>query len=302
MRGFVTAAPDPTTAPYMSGGATGQNGAVTARTPFVVTREGIALAGERWAGTGPVAVFLHAGVADRRSWDQVAALVSPFVTPVTYDRRGFGQTPVSPGPFSHLDDLRAVLAHVADGPAWLVGSSMGGALALDVALAAPELVAGLVLVAPAVTGSSEFEMDADTSRFERLLDEAIEKDDRAEVNRLETWLWLDGPAQPEGRVGDPARALALEMNDIILRNDVPEDAGAVALDTWERLDEIRAPTTVACGELDIPFFARRSRDVAERLPSGRFVPLAGVAHLPQLERPALVGHLVEEACLGPVSA
>lgn len=42
-----------------------------------------------------------------------------------------------------------------------------------------------------------------------------------EVNRLETWLWLDGPSEPEDRVGGEARALALDMNAIILRNRGP---------------------------------------------------------------------------------
>jgi pimeloyl-ACP methyl ester carboxylesterase len=102
------------------------------RTALTVSaNDGTILAGERWSGTGPVVVFLHAGVTDRRSWNQVASELTPSVRPTTYDRRGFGQTPVSGTAFSHVADLLAVLDAVADGPAWLVGSSMGGGLALD---------------------------------------------------------------------------------------------------------------------------------------------------------------------------
>jgi len=216
--------------------------------------------------------------------------------PVTYDRRGFGETPVSPSPFCHVDDLIAVLEAVGDGPAWLVGSSMGGGLALDTALMAPEMVAGLVLIAPAVSGAPELELDPATSRLEPLLDDAFEKGDIDEINRLETWLWLDGPGQPEGRVGEPARSLAKEMNEIILRNDAAEDDGAAGLDAWSRIDEVHAPTTVASGDLDLPFLTKRSRELAERLPSGRFVELKGMAHLPQMENPVAVAHLLQEAC------
>ncbi len=251
--------------------------------------------GERWRGTGPVAVFLHAGVTDRRCWNQVVGQLVQSVTPVTYDRRGFGQTPTSPAPFSHVDDLLALLEVVADEPAWLVGSSMGGGVALDAALTAPELVAGLVLIAPAVSGSSEFELDPDTSRLDRLLDDAIERASLEEINRLETWLWLDGPGQPEGRVGGPVRSLALEMNEVILRNDVPEEAGASGLDAWDRIDDVRVPAMVACGDLDVPFLQRSSRELADRLPSGGFVELKGTAHLPQMENPAVVAHLVRQA-------
>ena len=199
---------------------------------LMVSREGTTLVGERWPGTGPVTVFLHAGVTDRRSWGQVIRQLTPFISSVSYDRRGFGATPVSRDPFSHVDDLLAVLEVVADGPAWLVGSSMGGGLALDAALIAPERVAGLVLMAPAVSGDSRFELDPATARFDSLLDDAIEKQGIEEINRLETWLWLDGPAQPEGRVEGPVRTLVMEMNKIILRNDAPEEAGASGLDAW----------------------------------------------------------------------
>ena len=49
------------------------------------------------------------------------------------------------------------------------------------------------------------DLDADTARFDRL-DQAIKTGDLDEQNRLATWLWLDGPAQPEGRVGGRAAA------------------------------------------------------------------------------------------------
>jgi pimeloyl-ACP methyl ester carboxylesterase len=275
-----------------------QNACVAKSDLLTLSKDGITLVGERWPGTGPVVVFLHAGITDRRSWNEVAQRLTQSVTPVTYDRRGFGGTPVSQAPFSHVDDLLAVLKAVADGPAWLVGSSMGGGLALDAALIAPELIAGLVLIAPAVSGDTRFEMDPDTSRFEPLLDEAAEKHDLEEVNRLETWLWLDGPGQPEGRVGGPVRSLVMEMNEMIIRNGVEEGTGASGLDSWDRIGEVRAPTTVACGDLDVPFFVKRSREIAKRLPSGRFIEMKGVAHLPQMETPALVADLVIEACLG----
>jgi pimeloyl-ACP methyl ester carboxylesterase len=220
---------------------------MTKSTSLSVNRDGLTIVGEHWPGDGPVAVFLYAGVTDHRCWDQVVPLLTRSLSPVTYDRRGFGQTPVSPTPFSHVDDLCALLATVSDKPAWLVGSSTGGGLALDAALMAHELVASLVLIAPAVSGAPEFELDPDTSRIDQLLDEAIERGSLDEINRLETCLWLDGPAQPEGRVRDPVRSLALEMNEIALRNDVPEDAETSDSGAWDRIDDVRIPVTVACG-------------------------------------------------------
>jgi pimeloyl-ACP methyl ester carboxylesterase len=254
----------------------------------------VTLAGERWDGEGTPVVLLHAGVADRRVWNDVVPRLDAPV--VAYDRRGFGETPPSPEPFSHVDDLLAVLDATVDGPAWLVGNSMGGALALDTALTAPERVAGLVLIAPAVSGEpEEGELDPATARLDAALEAAP---DPGEVLRLETWLWLDGPAGPEGRVGGAARELALDMNRRILANEGSENAGEGGVDAWSRLEEIGAPVTIAWGELDVPLIVEQCHTIAERIPGARPQELAGVAHLPSLERPDELAALIQASTSG----
>jgi pimeloyl-ACP methyl ester carboxylesterase len=262
---------------------------------FDVSRDSGTLAGERWPGEGQTVVLLHEGVADRRGWAEVASLLAPELTVVAYDRRGYGQTPASTKPFTHLDDLLAVIDHASAAPVWLAGASAGGGLALDAALAAPERVAGLVVMGTAVSGAPEPELDAATKRFEPLLDEAYAARDAREINRLETWLWLDGPGQPEGRVGGAARQLALDMNAIIIGNDVPETAGAAAMDTWNRLAEITVPVTVACGDLDVPFVVDRCHLLAARLPAARHHMLTSMAHQPYLESASTVAQLIRSA-------
>ena len=264
---------------------------------FDVSRDSATLAGERWPGEGQTGVLLHEGVADRRGWAEVASLLAPELTVVAYDRRGYGQTPASTKPFTHLDDLLAVIDHASAAPVWLAApaASAGGGLALDAALAAPERVAGLVVMGTAVSGAPEPELDAATKRLEPLLDEAYAARDAREINRLETWLWLDGPGQPEGRVAAPPRQLALAMNAIIIGNDVPETAGAAAMDTWHRLAEITVPVTVACGDLDVPFVVDRSHLLADRLPRPGTTQLTSMAHQPYLESASTVAQLIRSA-------
>jgi pimeloyl-ACP methyl ester carboxylesterase len=262
---------------------------------FVVSRDDCDLAAERWRGGLPVVVLLHEGVSDRRGWREMAGYLAPMMTVIAYDRRGFGETAPSAGPFSHVEDLLAVLDQVADGPAWLVGASLGGGLALDTALTAPERVAGLVVLGSAVSGAPDPELDADTQRLDGLIDQATAAGDLDEANRLETWIWLDGPAQPEGRVTGAARSLALDMNAIIQRNAVPEDAGPSGVDAWNRLDEVQVPVTIACGDLDVPYLITRSRELADRLPNARYHVLPGMAHQPYLEQPDKVAQLVVQA-------
>jgi pimeloyl-ACP methyl ester carboxylesterase len=243
-------------------------------------------------------VVLDGGVADRRCWRWVVSGRVGF-TVVTYDRRGHGDSEPSDAPFSHVDDLLAVLDDAAAETAWLVGSSMGGGVAVDAALVAPERVAGLVLLAPAISGAPEPELEAEVQRLDERITEAVATGDVDEVNRLDTWLWLDGPAGPEGRVGGEARALALAMNEVILRHDMSAGAGASGVDAWSRLDQVLVPTTVACGDLDLGFLVAGSRDLARRLPDGHHRVLEGMAHLPYLEQPDVIAELVSEAVTAP---
>jgi pimeloyl-ACP methyl ester carboxylesterase len=253
------------------------------------------LVGERTDGEGAPVVLLHAGVADRRAWRDVVPLLDAPV--VAYDRRGFGETPPSSEPFTHLQDLYAVIDAVADGPVWLVGNSMGGALALDAAVDAPERLAGLVLIAPAVSGEPDpEELDP---QLERGMEEyeAVAHDPDA-LLRFETRWWLDGPDAPEGRVGGAARELALDMNRRIIANAVPEGTGHAGIDTWLRLGEIELPVTIACGDLDEQVAIATGRAIAERIPGARFELLPGVAHLPMLEIPERLAALIQASTPG----
>jgi len=273
---------------------------MTPRRLVVRTADGASLAVERLRGGGPAVVMLHAGVADRRAWTDVAGDLNQLgADVVAYDRRGFGDTPAATSPFRQEDDLMAVHDAVSDGPVWLVGNSQGGRIALDLALLAPERVAGLVLIASAVSGApepTEDDLDEATRQLARDIERAEESGDLNALNRLEIRLWLDGPAGPEGRVGDPPRALALDMNARALASGMPEAAGGADHDTWARLEEIRVPATLACGELDLPEVIALCRVLSERLGDVRgTVELPGVAHLPALERPGLVTSVIASA-------
>lgn len=268
---------------------------------FSISRPGTNLAGERWTGPGPTVVLLHAGVADRRSWAAVVDELVAHATVVTYDRRGFGETPPGAESFSHLADLLGLLDHFQLDHVWLVGSSAGGRVALDAALSAPERVSGLVLFAPAVSGSPEPDpelLGPELRWFDVEIDKQIAAEDLFEVNRLETWLWLDGPTSPEGRVSGAARILALDMNRVALAND-PHETHGETMNAWDHLEDVVAPTTVACGSLDAAFLNERCRVIVQRVPDARYDHLEGMAHLPYLEDPSAVASVILEALQAP---
>src|SRR3954467_11137525 len=233
---------------------------------------GTTLVGDRWNGAGATIALLHAGVCDRRSWREVGArLGAAGRDVVAYDRRGFGDVAPASAPFRHVDDLVAVLDAVSPGvPAWLVGSSMGGQVALDTALEAPERVAGLVLLAPAISGDPGLDDEvvvAATNGLAEAIDAAWTAGAEEECNRLEVRLWLDGPAGPDGRGSGPPRELAPERNGLVIANGEPEPEadGAGGLDAASRVHEITVPAIVACGELDVVLQVRRRAGLADAL-------------------------------------
>ena len=102
------------------------------------------------AGTGPAVVLIHEGIADSRMWDpQWSAYTSRFRT-LRYDMRGFGESPLPPEPWSNAEDLIELLGEAGIERAALVGVSLGARVALEVALARPDLVSALVLVGAAL--------------------------------------------------------------------------------------------------------------------------------------------------------
>src|SRR5215471_13568929 len=103
-------------------------------------------------GTGPALVCVHGLSGSALNWMAVGPALAQRHRVLALDLRGFGRTPLGPGTRlrdnRHLLDL--FLREVAGGPAVVVGNSMGGLLAVLQAAAAPETVASLVLVDPAL--------------------------------------------------------------------------------------------------------------------------------------------------------
>jgi pimeloyl-ACP methyl ester carboxylesterase len=233
---------------------------------------------------GAEVLLIHAGVNDRRSWHHVIDRLSSRHRCVAFDMRGFGETTYEPEDgWSPVDDALAVLDAAGLERAVLVACSKGGELAIDLALAAPDRVSGLVLIGTAIRGAPDPEVE---DRPAEELDARIDVEDAArdldEVNRLEAWMWLDGPYAEEGRVGGQARELFLEMNGRALHAEDPGEQAEMSA-AWPRLGTIAAPTLFLTGDLDCMDIQALSVQAAEVLPRARLERIQGVAHVPHLE-------------------
>jgi pimeloyl-ACP methyl ester carboxylesterase len=247
----------------------------------------------RTLGDGLPVVFLHAGVCDKRMWEsQMSVVAEEGWQAIAYDRRGYGETEAENEPFSHVDDLQAVLAALDIHAAVFVGCSLGGGLAVDFALRHPGRVIGLVLIGTSVTGAPWSATEAE-QMLEAAEEDAWERGDRDMLNRVQAHAWLDGPRALSGRVGGDARALFLDMNATALGK--PElTLEEPRRDAWSRVNEIGSPTLLLVGDEDFTAIIDRHEHLSEEMPNAFAAVLEGVAHIPSIERPELVNTMLVE--------
>ena len=233
------------------------------------------------AGSGPPLLLLHAGVADARMWDPVWETLAAQRRVIRYDARGFGRSPDPGGDWCPHEDALAVLDEAGVDAAHLVGASMGGYTALEVAAVAPERVLS-VTVAAGAAGVLEPPPDL-VAEWEQI-DELCEAGDFTAANEREVRLWAPHPA---------ARAAIADVNLGLLRRqrNLPEPA-EIDPPLPERLHEIAAPVLVVTGDADVPNAIAWCEHLAAELPDARLVRWPGAAHMLTLERPQEFAELV----------
>lgn len=124
---------------------------------MAVSRSGFARVNEaelyyEVTGDGFPVVLIHGAWVDHRMWcDQVKALRDSYAV-VRYDVRGHGRSSMPSIQYSHHEDLDGHLNHLKIGRADLVGLSMGGAIAVNAAIAYPERVRSLTIIPGSLPG------------------------------------------------------------------------------------------------------------------------------------------------------
>lgn len=236
------------------------------------------------AGNGRPLLLIHAGIVDRRMWDDVLPAFAGRFRVIRFDLRGYGDTPLPSGAFSYGADVVALLAALDVPRASIVGVSIGGHVALDVAIAHPELVDRLVVLASGIDG---WEHSA-AMRAEWDLEEAAwQSGDLDEVAWVNVRTWLDGPSRGEDVVPAALRQRVFEMQRRALDYDNDDAKGGWLVPSRRAaLGSVRAPTLVMVGELDQPDFVDIARVLSAEIPDARLQILPGVAHLPPMEDPA----------------
>ncbi len=228
------------------------------------------------AGKGRAVVLIHGGLVDSRQWDDQFREFAKRYRVVRYDLRGFGRSADATEPFSHVEDLRALLDFLKIERASLVGLSLGGIIAADFVLEHPARVGRLVLVGPGLRGDKQpppkdvaASIEAASRGAEAFADATMTRELYAAV-----------------RPGSDAHKLLRRMlldNFKALQTfrllKYPEPP------TAERLGQIKAPTLVVIGSRDGRNLLNIADTLVSGIPGARKAVMPGASHHPPVEQP-----------------
>lgn len=234
--------------------------------------------------SAPPVVLIGSIGSTRHIWRKVIPLLSQKLRVISFDARGHGESGAPAGPYSAADladDVVALLDHLGIEMAHVVGLSIGGQTALQLALAHPERVRRIVV---SNTGAKIGTAQAWIDRAATV--EADGLDGIADAI-VETWLTPSYAAEHPEEVE--------ELTSMLVGNDpIGYAACCHALsdfDTSEHLIEISAPLLAIGAEDDGPTPPDVTHRLSDGVVDGRFVSIAG-AHIPAFESPELYARSV----------
>jgi pimeloyl-ACP methyl ester carboxylesterase len=236
-------------------------------------------------GKGHLLVLVHGFTEDTKMWnDQFEAFAKRFKV-MRYDMRGFGKSslPIVGKEYSHTKDLKALLNQLGIDYAYVIGSSMGGSVAVDFTLEYPEVTKALILADSSLEGFQNWSKTY-LKPWDAIWKEAKEKGVEAAKDLMM-------------RTNPNISRLAREKPDVALRKkQILSDYSGwhfVNADPCRyldppaigRLQEIKIPTLIIVGERDSPDFHRIASILNKKIQNSKRMTIKGAGHTPNMETP-----------------
>lgn len=239
-------------------------------------------------GEGHPLVLIHGGFMDRRMWNDQFPIFAEHYRVIRYDVRGFGQSELPPTPYADRQDLSDLLKHVGVEKTYLLGLSLGGAIALEFTLEHLDMVDALILVGSPVPGfPTELLYTAEQLEQQEARWAALEKaGEERNIPALVDALMADPTLVPS-----PKYPAARQQ----VRNNLSEYSFAWVLNpapkqdleppVYERLAEIQVPTLIILGAEDDPRLFKDADKLAQDIVGSSRVTIAETHHMPNMEKP-----------------
>jgi 2-succinyl-6-hydroxy-2,4-cyclohexadiene-1-carboxylate synthase len=234
----------------------------------------------------PPCLLLHGFTGSGANWSAQTEVLQEYFRVVTIDLPGHGQTnsPSDPERY-HIEqtaeDLNTIFDALELETMNLLGYSMGGRLALYIALTYPKRVNRLILESASPGLKTAAEREARSTQDEALADR-IECEGIAAFAGTWTNLPLFATQSPEAR--EKLRVQRLINNSLGLANSLRGMGTGVQPSLWDRLPELEMPTLLLCGALDTKFSAINT-EMHNLMPTSTLVIIPDAGHTTHVEQP-----------------
>lgn len=252
-------------------------------------------------GEGEPVILLHGFTGDHTTWKSLQSSLQDSFLVIAIDIIGHGQTD-SPSDLTQykMSEVANQIVQIMDrleiGQAHLLGYSMGGRLALSVAMLYPERIKSLLLESSS-PGLRTKEERKERIQKDELLAQKISKEGVKKFVQL--WekipLFASQTRLPD-QVQQQIRTQRLRNNEIGLANSLKGMGTGKQPSWWDRLDELHVPTLLICGELDLKF-CRIAKEMKKLLPNPHLVQVKGVGHAIHVEEPSKFDTIVRNFLL-----
>lgn len=243
-------------------------------------------------GTGDPVVLIPPTGADRTAYVAQAGALEERYRCVLLDNRDSGRSAYVDDPYTPRDlaaDAAGVMDHLGIELAHVVGYSLGGAAAMELAIARPDLVRSLVLVS---TWPASDPLFVATMRNWQAIRRAAGNDQDAFYRALSPWLFSAAtfalPGYVDGFVAISSTLENAQRPDGFLRQceaDVAHDAAG-------RLGRVRAPAIVLVGDQDVTTPPRFARALCDLIPESELATIPETGHAALWERPDVVNDAI----------
>lgn len=245
------------------------------------------------SGSGDTIVLIHGNGGDRRHWDDQFEAFTKGHRVLRYDVRGFGRSsmPVEGVPYSHHDDLKALMEHLGIPQAHICGLSMGCGIAVDFVLAHPEMASSLIAVGPWAFGYHSPATDDLLSKLGELPNIVREKGREA---AMDYWMDFEIYQQTFYKPSVAKRVKEIgydysfwyQLNESPLRRLDPPAA--------QRLSEIAMPTLIVTSEHDLEACVEVADYMEKHIPNSMKVVIQDAGHCMNMDKPDEFNRLVLE--------
>ena len=254
---------------------------------------------------GEHVICLHGLGSNKASFFQTVSALTPECTVHAIDLPGFGgSSKPARAAYDSAYFARAVVGYMdASGldRAHVVGNSMGGRIALEVALAEPERVRSVSLLSPALAFRKRRTF-VPLVRLVRPEIAAIPHPMRAAQVRAQFWSLFARPDRLDPAAADVAadefcrtyRSRSARIAFFAALRNIYLDAPHGKRGFWTRLADLRPPSLFVWGDSDRLVPAAFSRHVAEALPSSIQIVLPDCGHVPQVELAERTNSLIRD--------